>query len=98
MIQYREGTADYTRVLDSQRFLLLQQDQLTQARGDVSQSLVALYKALGGGWERRNLESIVPADTRQIMMDRINWGDLMEAESVEPVPEEKRGGWRAPDF
>ena len=98
MIQYREGTADYTRVLDSQRFLLLQQDQLTQARGNVSQSLVALYKALGGGWERRSLESLVPADTRQIMRDRTNWGDLMEAESVEPVPEEKRGGWRAPDF
>ncbi len=98
MIQYREGTADYTRVLDSQRFLLLQQDQLAQARGKVSQSLVALYKALGGGWERSSLESLVPADTRQIMRDRTNWGDLMEAESVEPVPEEKRGGWRAPDF
>ena len=98
LIQYREGTADYTRVLDSQRFLLLQQDQLTRARGKVSESLVALYKALGGGWERRSLDSLVPADTRQIMMERTNWGDLMEAESVEPVPEEKRGGWRAPDF
>ncbi len=98
LIQYREGTADYTRVLDSQRFLLLQQDQLMRARGDVAGSLVALYKALGGGWERRSLDSLVPADTRQIMMERTNWGDLMEAESVEPVPEDKRGGWRAPDF
>ena len=33
LIQYREGTSDFTRVLDAQRFLLLQQDGLTRARG-----------------------------------------------------------------
>lgn len=98
LIQYREGTADYTRVLDSQRFLLLQQDQLTRARGKGAESMVAIYKALGGGWEQRTLDSLIPAKTRETMIERTNWGDLMEAESVEPVPEDERGGWRAPDF
>jgi NodT family efflux transporter outer membrane factor (OMF) lipoprotein len=98
LIQYREGTADYTRVLDSQRFLLLQQDQLTRARGRAAEYLVAIYKALGGGWQQRNLDNLIPAETRETMIERTNWGDLMEAESVEPVPEDERGGWRAPDF
>lgn len=98
LIQYREGTADYTRVLDSQRFLLVQQDQLTRARGDVAESLVAIYKALGGGWEQRQLDELISDDTRDEMRERTNWGGLLNTESVEPVPEEERGGWRPPDF
>jgi NodT family efflux transporter outer membrane factor (OMF) lipoprotein len=98
LIQYREGTADYTRVLDSQRFLLLQQDHLTRSRGRVAESLVRLYKSLGGGWERRSLDSLISDETKEVMRERSNWGALLEAESVEPVPAEKRGGWRAPDL
>ena len=97
MAQYRDGTADYTRVLDSQRFLLQQQKGLTSARGKMAGSLVALYKALGGGWEQRSLDDLVSDETRQIMRERTNWGKLLEAESVEPVPADERGGWRAPD-
>jgi hypothetical protein len=97
-VQYRDGTADYTRVLDSQRFLLLQQDSLTRARGRAAASLVALYKALGGGWQQRSLDDLVSATTKETMRERTNWGELMEAESVEPVPQDERGGWRAPDF
>ena len=98
LVQYRDGTADYTRVLDSQRFLLLQQDSLTRARGQAAASLVALYKALGGGWQQRSLDDLVSATTKETMRERTNWGELMEAESVEPVPQDERGGWRAPDF
>jgi NodT family efflux transporter outer membrane factor (OMF) lipoprotein len=98
LVQYRDGTADYTRVLDSQRFLLLQQDSLTRARGRAAASLVALYKALGGGWQQRSLDDLVSATTKETMRERTNWGELMEAESVEPVPQDERGSWRAPDF
>ena len=98
LIQYREGTAEYTRVLDSQRFLLLQQDQLTRARGEVAESLVAIYKALGGGWEQRQLDELISDDTRDEMRERTNWGGLLEAGSVAPVPKEERGKWRRPDF
>ncbi len=50
---YEEGVVDYQRVLDSQRAAVLQQDALAQSRGQVALNLVALYKALGGGWTMR---------------------------------------------
>ncbi|UCG73284.1 MAG: efflux transporter outer membrane subunit [Chromatiales bacterium] len=97
LVQYREGTADFTRVLDAQRLLLAQQDGLTQARGKHARSVVAIYKALGGGWENRSLDNLVPEAMKQEMQDRTKWGNLLDAEAVEPVPAEERGTWRAPD-
>jgi len=47
---YTKGLADFLNVLDAQRSLYLAQDQLVQSQKTVSQNLVALYKALGGGW------------------------------------------------
>jgi len=44
-IQYREGAVDFQRVIDSERTLVSQQDQWTQARGDISLNLIAMYKA-----------------------------------------------------
>jgi NodT family efflux transporter outer membrane factor (OMF) lipoprotein len=98
MIQYRDGVADYTRVLDSQRFLLLQQDALTQARGRVAGSLIAVYKALGGGWEQRDLDALISDENREAMRERTYWGDLLKPGGVEPEPEEDRGKWRLPDW
>ena len=49
--QYQEGLEDYTRVLNSQQFLVQQQDQLTRSQGAVARYLIATYKARGGGWE-----------------------------------------------
>ncbi len=51
LVQYRQGSATYQRVLDTQRFLVRQEDQLASTKGDVALNLVATYKALGGGWE-----------------------------------------------
>jgi NodT family efflux transporter outer membrane factor (OMF) lipoprotein len=98
MIQYREGIADYIRVLDSQRFLLLQQDLEAQARGKVAASWVAVYKALGGGWEQRDLDNLVSPATRETMSERTNWGGLLEQGAIAPVSEEDRGSVRVPDF
>ena len=49
LIQYREGLVDYQRVLDTQRDLTTQQDNLVFTAGSVGQSLVDIYRALGGG-------------------------------------------------
>jgi NodT family efflux transporter outer membrane factor (OMF) lipoprotein len=49
--QYEEGIVDYQRVLDSQRALVLQQDSLAESRGQVARNLIAVYKAMGGGWQ-----------------------------------------------
>ena len=56
LVQYRQGSTTYQRVLDTQRFLVRQEDQLAGTRGDVRVNLVATYKALGGGWEKGLLE------------------------------------------
>ena len=88
--QYREGATDYQRVLDAQRSLLEQQNDLAQSRSSVATSLVAVYKALGGGWEARGNEPFVPEATQSEMKARTNWGDILSQprspESSEPPP------------
>jgi NodT family efflux transporter outer membrane factor (OMF) lipoprotein len=49
--RYQQGVADFLTVLDAERSLLQTQQQLAESTTNVSQNLVALYKALGGGWE-----------------------------------------------
>ena len=51
LMRYRGGTATYLDVLDSQRSLFQSELTLAQARNNEYQSLVQLYKALGGGWK-----------------------------------------------
>ncbi len=77
LTQYREGATDYTTVLNTQQTLVLQQDQLTGVRGDIAQSLIALYKALGGGWQIRQGKEILPERTKEQMRERTNWGGLL---------------------
>ncbi|UYU33096.1 efflux transporter outer membrane subunit [Siccibacter colletis] len=48
---YRQGMATFIDVLDAQRQLSQAEQQRAQARVQSSLDLVALYKALGGGWE-----------------------------------------------
>jgi len=44
-------TATYLEVLDGQRSLFAAELTLAEARGNEYQSLVQLYRALGGGWQ-----------------------------------------------
>jgi hypothetical protein len=76
-IQYREGATDFTAVLNSQQSKLREDDQLVNERGIVAVSVVALYKALGGGWEIREGRDFVPAETRDEMRARTRWGGLL---------------------
>jgi len=47
---YKSGLTDFQNVLNTERDLLEQQDQLATSKGRISANLVAIYKALGGGW------------------------------------------------
>lgn len=49
-IQYREGGIDFLVLLDAERTLLAAEDALTVAETGVNTDVVAIYKALGGGW------------------------------------------------
>jgi outer membrane protein TolC len=50
LVQYNTGLTDFNNVLVTQRDLLSQQDQLIVTQTNTEVALVALYKALGGGW------------------------------------------------
>ena len=50
--EYSNGIIDLLDVLEVQRNLYASQDALVQANQTVSTDLVAIYKALGGGWEK----------------------------------------------
>jgi len=48
---YTEGQTDYINVLQAQRSLSASEDAFVQSTGTISINMVALYKALGGGWD-----------------------------------------------
>lgn len=48
---YVQGLVNFLNVLDAERTLFTAEDQRVQCEANVLTSLVALYKALGGGWE-----------------------------------------------
>ncbi|TFH19517.1 MAG: RND transporter, partial [Myxococcales bacterium] len=48
---YRTGLVDFQNVLDTQRTQFVEEDRLVQSEGFVTQNLIGIYRALGGGWE-----------------------------------------------
>lgn len=80
---YREGYSDFQRVLDAQRALATQQDTYLVNRGNAVRDLIALYKAVGGGWYSD--QPVIDPATRDQMQRRTNWGDLL-SEAGRPAP------------
>ena len=81
-IQYREGLTGFERVLDSQRALFNQQERAVNNLGDVVQSAIALYKAMGGGWQAGRSRPLLDAATRETMGERGAWKELLHT----PLP------------
>ena len=77
-LRYKEGFSDYQRVLDAQKSLFTQQQRYIDIQGSSVLSLVALYKALGGGWENRDGLPYIDPETLQLMQERTDWGDMIE--------------------
>jgi outer membrane protein TolC len=49
--RYRKGLSTYLEVLDAQRAIYAAQRELLDGQAKQSLQLVALCKALGGGWQ-----------------------------------------------
>jgi outer membrane protein TolC len=49
---YLAGKTDFLNVLITQRSLFVNEDALAQSTRTLATNLIALYKALGGGWEK----------------------------------------------
>ena len=89
LIQYREGEVGYQRVVDTQRFLTQEEDNLASTTGSIAINLIAMYKALGGGWELRLGKDFIPEKTREEMRQRTDWGNLLPPEDLPKDIEEK---------
>jgi NodT family efflux transporter outer membrane factor (OMF) lipoprotein len=68
-VKYREGEIDFNRLFTVQQLLLNQQERLANARGNAAQSLIDLYRSLGGGWEIRLNSSAGDATTPELTAD-----------------------------
>jgi NodT family efflux transporter outer membrane factor (OMF) lipoprotein len=79
MLRYQEGFADYQRVLDAQQALFAQAQRYISNKGIAIQSLIAVYTALGGGWQAAGA-TFVDEATRQEMEQRTDWNNILEAD------------------
>ena len=90
LIRYKEGETDFTPVLNAEQQLLRIQLSLADAQGDIPQALIALYRALGGGWQIRNGNDLVPQQIKEEMAARTNWGTLLKQENHVPPATKKQ--------
>jgi NodT family efflux transporter outer membrane factor (OMF) lipoprotein len=84
IIQYKEGALDFTTVLTAEQNLFQAQNNLVVAQGGVDLGVIAIYRAMGGGWEIREGHDFVPEKTRGEMEDRTDWGTLLTPELTRP--------------
>ena len=82
-LRYKEGFSDYQRVLDSQQALFSQQQRLVNAHGTSVRSLIALYKALGGGWQDQADLPLINQHDRDQMQQRTNCGEMLDLENLD---------------
>ena len=82
----RRDALDPQRVLDAERSLLQEENNLVHLRSSGATNVISLYKALGGGWEMSVGQPFVNNATRTEMEKRTNWGNLL---STQPATDKK---------
>ena len=84
--------ADYTRVAQLESNLVILQDVLAQAQGEIALGLIQVYTALGGGWQIRSTGCDEPPAIAQLgpptpMKDETLPGNVI------PTGVPREGGW-----
>ena len=69
---YQSGLSDFLNVLQSERALYQSRDQLALSEQRLTQSFVALFKALGGGWQNEEKNNTAPRADHTTGPDRQN--------------------------
>jgi multidrug efflux system outer membrane protein len=64
LLRYTAGRASYFEVLEAEQLLFPAQDALAQTERDQLLAVVALYRALGGGWNLSDAQWTAPQDVR----------------------------------
>mgnify|MGYP001828754497 CR=1 FL=1 len=77
-LRFNEGLSDYQRLLDAQQALFIQQGRYVANKSAVVGNFIAIYLALGGGWQLRYETDLIDTDTSSALSERTNWGDVIE--------------------
>ena len=80
--QYNNGLVTYQRLLSTVEKMTLREDVYAQTRGNMANQVVALYKALGGGWESFGDLPLVKPQTEDQMRARTDWGKYLAPETI----------------
>jgi NodT family efflux transporter outer membrane factor (OMF) lipoprotein len=95
LAQYRTGATDFNRVFTLAGTLVSDQDEFATAKGQLANSLIAAYKAIGGGWEIRygirrgtmvDMDAVIEAADTQPAPQGASPAD--EQDELPPVPTE----------
>jgi outer membrane protein TolC len=80
--QYDAGLVTYQRLLSTVEKMTLREDTYAQTRGNIAKNIIALYKAMGGGWESYQDLPPVRPETVETMKARTDWGDYLEFDKM----------------
>jgi outer membrane protein TolC len=80
--QYNAGSTDFTTVVSAQTTQYQQENSVAAAAGNTALQAVALFRALGGGWQPQPLP--LPKATIDAMKKRTDWGGMLR--DMENVP------------
>lgn len=78
MTQYEHGLVTYQRLLSTVENLTKSEDQYAQIKGSIALQVIALYKALGGGWELRANKAYINDEDKEQMKNRTDWGEYLD--------------------
>ncbi|MGF1759764.1 TolC family protein [Photobacterium sagamiensis] len=84
MIQYENGQITFERLLNSVEKMTRSEDSYALIKGNVANQVVALYKALGGGWEVNTGKPFVSETHIEQMKKRTDWGDKLDSPPLLP--------------
>ncbi|HDM8126147.1 TolC family protein [Vibrio harveyi] len=80
MTQYENGQISFERLLNSVEKMTRAEDSYATIKGNVANQVVALYKALGGGWEAQTGKPFLSETVAKQMQDRSDWDGLLDEE------------------
>ncbi len=82
VIQYNDGLVSYQRLLTTVEKLTSTQDRYAIIKGNVALYAVALYKALGGGWQISRGRHYLSKETVTRMKSRTDWGTMLDGNAT----------------
>jgi len=78
MTQYNNGLVTYQRLFSTVEKLTQNEDTYAKIKGNIAIQVIALYKALGGGWQKSIGNSYISKSDIKQMSERTDWGEYFD--------------------